>query len=117
MTPSKSLPPVNTLSPAEPELRLSAAAELAVERTRLLYQGSQVPTLFMLLSGLACAYLLWSPENAVRLSGWLVWLVLLAVLALAVLAVVAVGAVKPQALALAVLVVMVTLASLLLSEV
>jgi diguanylate cyclase (GGDEF)-like protein/PAS domain S-box-containing protein len=82
MTPSKSLPPVNTLSPAEPELRLSAAAELAVERTRLLYQGSQVPTLFMLLSGLACAYLLWNPENAVRLSGWLVWLVLLAVLRL-----------------------------------
>ena len=28
------------------------ATEIAVERTRLLYQGSQVPTLFMLLGGL-----------------------------------------------------------------
>ena len=82
MTPSKPLPSVNNLGPDDAELRLSAAAELKVERTRLLYQGSQVPTLFMLLSGLACAYLLWSPENAVRLAGWLVWLVLLAVLRL-----------------------------------
>ncbi len=46
-------------------------AELAVERTRLLYQGSQVPTLLMLLSGLACAYLLWNPSNSMagRLAG------------------------------------------------
>ena len=47
-------------------------ADLAVERTRLLYQGSQVPTLLMLLSGVACAYLLWNPSNSTRLAGWLV---------------------------------------------
>ena len=57
-------------------------ADLAVERTRLLYQGSQVPTLLMLLSGVACAYLLWNPSNSTRLAGWLVWLVLLAVMRL-----------------------------------
>ncbi|MDO9320479.1 MAG: EAL domain-containing protein [Pseudomonas sp.] len=74
--------PVRALLSDGPETGLSLAAERAVERTRLLYLGSQVPTLFMLLSGLACAYLLWSPENTLRLSGWLVWLVLLAVLRL-----------------------------------
>ncbi|GAC1033967.1 GGDEF and EAL domain-containing protein [Pseudomonas sp. No.21] len=58
------------------------ATDLAVERTRLLYQGSQTPTLFMLLNGLACAYLLWEPANGLLLGGWLVWLVLLAVLRL-----------------------------------
>ena len=58
------------------------ATEIAVERTRLLYQGSQVPTLFMLLSGLACAALLWQPQPSLLLAGWLVWLVLLAVLRL-----------------------------------
>src|SRR5690606_34868525 len=58
------------------------ATEIAVERTRLLYQGSQVPTLFMLLSGLACAGLLWQPQQSLLLGGWLLWLVLLAVLRL-----------------------------------
>lgn len=82
MNTSKPQPPVNNLMGTEPQARLSAAAELAVERTRLLYQGSQVPTLYMLLSGLACAYLLWSPDNSQRLMVWLVWLVLLAVLRL-----------------------------------
>ncbi len=58
------------------------ATEIAVERTRLLYQGSQVPTLFMLLGGLTCAALLWQPQPSLLLAGWLVWLVLLAVLRL-----------------------------------
>ncbi|HSX72154.1 MAG TPA: PAS domain-containing protein, partial [Pseudomonas sp.] len=58
------------------------ATEIAVERTRLLYQGSQVPTLFMLLGGLACAGLLWQPQPSLLLAGWLVWVVLLAVLRL-----------------------------------
>jgi diguanylate cyclase (GGDEF)-like protein/PAS domain S-box-containing protein len=82
MITSQPQPPVNRLKGAEPAACLSAAAEIAAERTRLLYQGSQVPTLFILLSGLVCAYLLWSPENSQRLTGWLVWLVLLAVLRL-----------------------------------
>lgn len=58
------------------------ATEIAVERTRMLYQGSQVPTLFMLLGGLTCAALLWQPQPSLLLAGWLVWLVLLAVLRL-----------------------------------
>ncbi|HBX57781.1 putative bifunctional diguanylate cyclase/phosphodiesterase [Pseudomonas sp. UBA2684] len=64
------------------EIRQQFATDIAVERTRLLYQGSRVPSLFMLLNGLACAYLLWTPQNSPLLSGWLVWLVVLAVLRL-----------------------------------
>ncbi|MDP2242842.1 EAL domain-containing protein [Pseudomonas sp.] len=64
------------------EIRQQFATDIAIERTRLLYQGSWVPTLFMLLNGVACAYLLWTPQNRVLLSGWLVCLVLLAVLRL-----------------------------------
>ncbi|MDX5371839.1 MAG: EAL domain-containing protein [Pseudomonadaceae bacterium] len=58
------------------------ATEIAVERTRLLYQGSQVPTLFMLLGALVCAGLLWQNQQSLLLAGWLVWVVLLAVLRL-----------------------------------
>ncbi|MNF42809.1 Cyclic di-GMP phosphodiesterase Gmr [compost metagenome] len=64
------------------EIRRLFATDIAAERTRLLYQGSQVPTLFMLLNGLACAYLLWGPGSSLLLGGWLAWLVLLAVLRL-----------------------------------
>lgn len=67
---------------ADREIRQRFAAELAVERTRLLYQGSRIPTLFMLLSGLACAVLLWDDRLGLWLSGWLLALVLLAVLRL-----------------------------------
>lgn len=63
-------------------IRQQFATEIAVERTRLLYQGSQVPTFFMLLSALACAGLLWQPQESWLLAGWLVWVVLLAVLRL-----------------------------------
>ncbi|QEY65634.1 EAL domain-containing protein [Metapseudomonas lalkuanensis] len=72
-----------TLSLADSrEIRQQFATDIAAERTRLLYQGSQVPTLFMLLNGLACAYLLWGPGNSLLLGGWLAWLVLLAILRL-----------------------------------
>ncbi|MBD9515089.1 MULTISPECIES: EAL domain-containing protein [unclassified Pseudomonas] len=64
------------------EIRQQYAHEIAVERTRLLYQGSRVPTLLMLLNGLACAGLLWDYVKPGLLAGWLVWLVLLAVLRL-----------------------------------
>src|SRR3990167_6904241 len=64
------------------EIRQQFATDIAIERTRLLYQGSWVPTLFMLLNGAACAFLLWAPPSRVLLSGWLIWLVLLAVLRL-----------------------------------
>ncbi|MGL4316361.1 MAG: EAL domain-containing protein [Pseudomonas sp.] len=63
-------------------IRQQFATEISVERTRLLYQGSQVPTFFMLLSALACAGLLWHPQESWLLAGWLVWVVLLAVLRL-----------------------------------
>ncbi|KAF1050616.1 MAG: putative signaling protein [Stenotrophomonas maltophilia] len=67
-------------SPAEIHQRFSR--ELAVERTRLLYQGSRVPTLLMLLNGAACAGLLRGDTSLKLLAGWLIWLVTLAVLRL-----------------------------------
>ncbi|QKE65231.1 EAL domain-containing protein [Aquipseudomonas campi] len=79
-------PVTPTAAPVSPldsrAIRQQFATEIAVERTRLLYQGSQVPTLFMLLNGLACAALLWGGEQSLLLGGWLIWLVLLAVMRL-----------------------------------
>lgn len=56
------------------DIRRKYAAQLAVERTRLLYQGSLLPTLLMLANGLVCAWLLWEPQHYVLVSVWLVWL-------------------------------------------
>ena len=61
-------------------IRKHYATEMAVERTRLLYQGSLLPTLFMLLNGLVCAGLLWSPQRYFVVSVWLVWLLSLVAL-------------------------------------
>ena len=61
-------------------IRKQYAMEMAVERTRLLYQGSLLPTLFMLINGLVCAWLLWSPPRYVLVSVWLVWLLSLVAL-------------------------------------
>ncbi|EJM74350.1 putative bifunctional diguanylate cyclase/phosphodiesterase [Pseudomonas sp. GM55] len=62
------------------EIRKQYAMEMAVERTRLLYQGSLLPTLFMLINGLVCAGLLWSPQRYFLVSIWLVWLLSLVAL-------------------------------------
>ncbi|VVQ10192.1 hypothetical protein PS918_05184 [Pseudomonas fluorescens] len=61
-------------------IRKQYAMEMAVERTRLLYQGSLLPTLFMLTNGLVCAGLLWSPQRYYLVTVWLVWLLSLVAL-------------------------------------
>ena len=61
-------------------IRQQYATQMAVERTRLLYQGSLLPTVFMLLNGLVCAALLWSPQRYGLVSVWLVWLLTLVAL-------------------------------------
>lgn len=61
-------------------IRRQYAVEMAVERTRLLYQGSLLPTLFMLINGLVCAGLLWSPQRYFLITVWLVWLLSLVAL-------------------------------------
>ncbi|MGE8065750.1 EAL domain-containing protein [Pseudomonas sp. NPDC089569] len=61
-------------------IRKQYAMEMAVERTRLLYQGSLLPTLFMLINGLVCAGLLWSPQRYFLITVWLVWLLSLVAL-------------------------------------
>lgn len=58
------------------------ATDIAVERTRLLYQGSRLPTMLMLLVGLAGTLLLWDQQSAPLLAGWLGWVVLLVLLRL-----------------------------------
>ena len=70
------------------------ATQLAVERTRLLYQGSLLPTLFMFINGLLCAWLLWSPERYVLVSVWVGWLS--ALVCLRVLQVAAFRAASPE---------------------
>ncbi|MFG0633928.1 putative bifunctional diguanylate cyclase/phosphodiesterase [Pseudomonas sp. xss_2] len=61
-------------------MRRQFATQLSIERTRLLYQGSLLPTLFMLLNGLLCAWLLWSPGRYLLVAVWLVWLLALVAL-------------------------------------
>ncbi|MBD8575167.1 EAL domain-containing protein [Pseudomonas syringae] len=56
------------------DIRQQFAGPLEVERTRLLYQGSLLPTLCMFITGLICAWLLWSPAQDWRVGVWLVWL-------------------------------------------
>ncbi|QGW75205.1 EAL domain-containing protein [Pseudomonas alkylphenolica] len=75
-------------------IRKQFATQLAVERTRLLYQGSLLPTLFMLLNGLVCAWLLWSPARYLQVSVWVVWL--MALVALRVIQVAAFDSAMPD---------------------
>ncbi|MDR0280004.1 MAG: EAL domain-containing protein [Paucimonas sp.] len=75
-------------------IRKQFATQLAVERTRLLYQGSLLPTLFMLLNGLVCAWLLWSPQRYLLVSVWVVWL--MALVSLRVIQVAAFDAAMPD---------------------
>ncbi|MGE8504982.1 MAG: EAL domain-containing protein [Pseudomonas sp.] len=58
------------------------ATDIAAERTRLLYQGSRLPTMLMLLVGLAGTLLLWGQQSPPLLAGWLGWVVLLVLLRL-----------------------------------
>lgn len=64
------------------QLRRQFATELSVERTRLLYQGSLLPTLFMLLNGLLCAWLMWRPGHRLLVGVGLAWLLALVALRL-----------------------------------
>nr|WP_225933111.1 GGDEF domain-containing phosphodiesterase [Pseudomonas maumuensis] len=61
-------------------VRRQFATQLSIERTRLLYQGSLLPTLFMLLNGLLSAWLLWSPGRYLLVGVWMAWLLALVVL-------------------------------------
>ena len=81
-------------SEARRSIRKHFATQLAVERTRLLYQGSLLPTLFMLLNGLVCAWLLWSPARYLQVSVWVVWL--MALVALRVIQVAAFDSAMPD---------------------
>lgn len=75
-------------------IRKQYATQMAVERTRLLYQGSLLPTLFMLINGLVCAAMLWEPSRYFLVSVWLVWL--LSLVALRVIQVAAFDSAMPN---------------------
>ncbi|MDN5508718.1 MAG: PAS domain-containing protein, partial [Pseudomonas sp.] len=82
-------------SPAPAQvIRKHYATEIAVERTRLLYQGSLLPTLLMLVNGLVCAWLLWNPNQYLLDSVWLLWL--LALVAMRVIQVAAFDSAMPS---------------------
>ena len=82
-----------SVAPAQ-VIRKHYATEMAVERTRLLYQGSLLPTLLMLVNGLVCAWLLWNPKQYLLDSIWLVWL--LALVAMRVIQVAAFDSAMPS---------------------
>lgn len=86
-----------SVAPAQ-VIRKHYATEMAVERTRLLYQGSLLPTLLMLVNGLVCAWLLWNPEHYLLDSLWLLWL--LALVAMRVIQVAAFDSAMPSRQAL-----------------
>lgn len=67
-------------APVQRALDTDFSASLMGERTRLLYQGSLVPTLLMLLTGLVCSWILWSPGHHLLVSLWLGWLMTLVTL-------------------------------------
>nr|WP_314875258.1 EAL domain-containing protein [uncultured Pseudomonas sp.] len=69
---------VGVLPQVSRNVRRQFATQLSIERTRLLYQGSLLPTLLMLFNGLLCAWLLWSPGRYLLLGAWLIWLLALA---------------------------------------
>lgn len=69
---------VGVLPQMSRNVRRQFATQLSIERTRLLYQGSLLPTLLMLFNGLLCAWLLWSPGRYLLLGTWLIWLLALA---------------------------------------
>ena len=77
-----SLDPVSVATLPEPSVERQYATQIAIERTRMLYQGSRLPTLFMLICGLVTAVALWSPAQAPLLLGWLAVLIGLSLLRL-----------------------------------
>lgn len=92
MTPSSEAPADSVAT--RRVIRKQFATQLAVERTRLLYQGSLLPTLFMFINGLLCAWLLWSPERYLLVGIWVGWLS--ALVCLRVLQVAAFRAASPE---------------------
>ncbi len=50
------------------------------ERTRLLYLGSRVPALLLLLSTLICGVVLWEDNGGIELGGWIGWMLALGLL-------------------------------------
>src|SRR5690606_25070719 len=75
-------PAVSLPVAAAPAVEHQFAAQIAIERTRMLYEGSRLPTLFTLICGLASAAALWPLTSPLLLAGWLITLFGLAALRL-----------------------------------
>ena len=59
-----------------------AAAERVAERTRLLYSGSRIPAILMLLVTLVFGAVLWSDHGGTELGLWLAWMAFLSLVRL-----------------------------------
>ncbi|MFX1709528.1 EAL domain-containing protein [Stutzerimonas stutzeri] len=57
-----------------------APSDHIAERTRLLYLGSRVPALLLLLSTLICGVVLWEDNGGIELGGWIGWMLALGLL-------------------------------------
>jgi len=57
-----------------------APSDHIAERTRLLYLGSRVPALLLLLSTLICGVVLWPEQGGIELGGWIGWMLALGLL-------------------------------------
>ncbi len=75
---------VRAACPASAQLLPDAQArsDQNAERTRLLYRGSRLPAVLLLLTTLACGVVLWGEQAGVELAVWLSWMLALGLLRL-----------------------------------
>ncbi|RYJ62983.1 putative bifunctional diguanylate cyclase/phosphodiesterase [Pseudomonas songnenensis] len=75
---------VRAACPASAQLLPDAQAlfDQTAERTRLLYRGSRLPAVLLLLTTLACGVVLWGEQAGVGLAVWLSWMLALGLLRL-----------------------------------
>jgi len=75
---------VRAACPASAQLLPDAQAlfDQTAERTRLLYRGSRLPAVLLLLTTLACGVVLWGEQAGVELAVWLSWMLALGLLRL-----------------------------------
>ena len=75
---------IRAACPASAQLLPDALAlsDQTAERTRLLYRGSRIPAVLLVLATLACGAVLWGEQAGIELGVWLSWMLGLGLLRL-----------------------------------
>jgi len=60
----------------------ASAADHPAERTRLLYRGSRIPAVLLLITTLICVVVLWGERGGIELGVWAGWMAFLGLLRL-----------------------------------